>query len=211
MSTPRAVLFDLDGTLIDTMGAFADVAADVLVLHHGRDRSRSHRDYLRTSGIPFFRQLELIAPGDTRNRAAAAEFEERKLLATTDVRPSPATIEALTDLRESGIAIAVCSNNFQEQVDVFVNDHPGLFDLALGFGGGLAKGPTQFARASAAFECGLDDLVFVGDSVIDAELAIATGLRFVGKLGTFSASDFECILPSAPVINEISELLYLFD
>src|ERR1700742_4647011 len=67
LPAPRAVLFDLDGTLIDTMQVFADVAADVMVRHHALDRTAARTAYLATSGIPFFQQLEKIVPGDASN------------------------------------------------------------------------------------------------------------------------------------------------
>ncbi|MBA3538607.1 MAG: HAD family hydrolase [Deltaproteobacteria bacterium] len=208
--TPKAVLFDLDGTLIDTMQVFADVAADVMVRHHGAERVRARSAYLATSGIPFFQQLEVIAPGDSRNAAAAAEFERRKIEATGEVDCTDRTLQALAQLRDRGVGVGVCSNNFQDQVDQFVSRCREPLDLALGFGNGLAKGPTHFERACRMFDCGRDDLVFVGDSMADAELAHASGIRFVGKLGTFDANAFWDIAPEAPVVEEISELLMLF-
>src|SRR5690349_24162511 len=92
LATPRAVLFDLDGTLIDTMQTFADVAAGVMVEHHGMDRATARAAYLTTSGIPFFKQLEVIAPGDARNAAAAAEFEREKVIATAEVEADAPTL-----------------------------------------------------------------------------------------------------------------------
>lgn len=210
LAKPTAVLFDLDGTLIDTMQVFADVAADVMVRHHGSDRARARAAYLTTSGIPFFQQLELIEPGDPRNTEAAAEFERRKVEATRDVGPSEATVVALAQLRILGIRVAVSSNNFQDQVDKFTRHCADLLDLALGFGDGLAKGPSHFARACEVFDCTRDDIVFVGDSVADAELARASNVRFVAKLGTFMAPAFRDVSPEAPAVDEIGELIDLF-
>lgn len=210
LPAPRAVLFDLDGTLIDTMQVFADVAADVMVAHHGKDRAKARAQYLATSGVPFFQQLEIIAPADPRNAAAAAEFEARKVVAVADVVPSEHTLETLAALRALGISIAVCSNNFQDQVDVFASHCRVRLDLALGFGNGLAKGPTQFDHAARTFGCRRDDLLFVGDSVADAQLARDAGIRFVAKLGTFDAGAFVAAAPGAPMVSEIPELLSLF-
>ncbi|MCX5747464.1 MAG: HAD family hydrolase [Proteobacteria bacterium] len=210
LAQPRAILFDLDGTLIDTMQVFADVAADVMVRHHQLDRTTARAAYLTTSGIPFFQQLEVIVPGDDRNAAAAAEFEARKIVAVADVVPSPITVEALEAIRALGIAIAVCSNNFQDQVDAFVAHCPVKLDLALGFGNGLAKGPTQFDHACRTFGCRRDDLLFVGDSIADAELARASNIRFVARLGTFDAGAFAAVAPTSPAVVEIPEILALF-
>ena len=210
LATPRAVLFDLDGTLIDTMQLFADVAADVMVRHHGLDRARSRAAYLTTSGIPFFQQLEVIVPGHAANAGAAAEFEQLKVAATVDVGASDLTIAGLIQLRRLGIATAVSSNNFQDQVDKFVEHCPVELDLALGFGNGLAKGAGHFDRACEVFDCTREDLVFVGDSIADAELARLGGVRFVARLGTFSEAAFRDVVPEAPVVEEIAELVRLF-
>jgi phosphoglycolate phosphatase-like HAD superfamily hydrolase len=52
--------------------------------------------------------------------------------------------------------------------------------------------------------------VFVGDSLADAALAETAGIRFVGRLGTFSVEAFRAIAPQAALIDEIDELLAMF-
>ena len=54
------------------------------------------------------------------------------------------------------------------------------------------------------------DLVFCGDSLADAELALAAGIRFVARLGTFDATAFAAVAPDAPAIAGIGELLEVF-
>ncbi len=193
------------------MQVFADVAADVMVRHHGLDQARSRAAYLTTSGVPFFRQLELLLPGDARNEAAAADFETRKITAVDGVGCSEVTLQTLSALQALGMSIAVCSNNFQAQVDAFVATCPVKFDMALGFGPGLSKGPTQFERACRTFGCRRDELLFVGDSIADAKIALASNIPFVGKLGTFDADAFFAAAPGAPTVGEIAELLWLFE
>src|SRR5690349_4513168 len=95
----RAVMFDLDGTLVDTMGALADLAAEVMSSRHGYDRARARERYLETSGIPFHQQLEVILPGDVRNAAASAEFEQRKRAVCDATMMDAQTLEGLAGLR----------------------------------------------------------------------------------------------------------------
>ena len=74
----RAVVLDLDGTLVDTMQTFADVASDVMASAFGISRAWGRARYLQTSGIPFFQQLEIIMPGNSANQRVAQRFERFK-------------------------------------------------------------------------------------------------------------------------------------
>lgn len=207
----RVVMFDLDGTLIDTMGAFADVAAAVLAEHHGMPPLVGRRRYLQTSGIPFFEQLEEIFPGHPHNAAAARIFEVAKLTATSMVEVSACTREALRALRRRGAAVVVSSNNWQRQVDRFVETSGVEVDLALGYGDGLSKGAPHFRLVEERFAVRPDEILFVGDSLHDARLAKVAGTRFAARLGTFSPWDFSAESPGSPQVSEIVELVPLVD
>ena len=54
-----------------------------------------------------------------------------------------------------------------------------------------------------------DQLTFVGDSLKDAEKAIANGIKFIGKCGTFNRDDFLKIDNSFKTIENIRELIDL--
>jgi beta-phosphoglucomutase-like phosphatase (HAD superfamily) len=115
----RAVMFDLDGTLIDTMGGFADVAADVMAKRHGLELAHARRRYMETSGIPFRQQLEVIAPAHADNDAASDEFETRKRIVAQTTRMTAETIAGLDELRRQGLKVIVSSNGAQHFVDHF--------------------------------------------------------------------------------------------
>src|SRR5262245_40281058 len=106
----RVVMFDLDGTLVDTMSAFADLAADVMTARHGTDRAEARRRYLETSGIPFQHQLEVIHPADPSNQAASDEFERRKRAVCDTTPMDDDTISGLEALRVLGYKLVVSSN-----------------------------------------------------------------------------------------------------
>jgi phosphoglycolate phosphatase-like HAD superfamily hydrolase len=94
----------------------------------------------------------------------------------------------------------------QRHVDRFAERCDGLFDLALGFGGMLAKGEPHIAVVERALAVGRDRLVFIGDSLRDGELAEASGVRFVGRTGTFTRREMGARFPSVPVIDSMTEL-----
>lgn len=188
----RAIMFDLDGTLIDTMGGFADVAAAVMEKRHGLDLAQARRRYMETSGIPFRQQLEVIAPGHVDNDAASDEFEIRKRVVCDEARMTPETVAGLEQLRRAGIKLIVSSNGAQHFVDQFQAQEAFRFDLALGFdaAAGLAKGEPHVERTLSTLGLSRDGIVFCGDSLKDGDLARECGLAFIGRLGTFNREEF---------------------
>ncbi len=207
----RAVLFDLDGTLVDTMPAFADLAAEVMAARHGLDHGLARRRYLETSGLPFVQQLELIVPAHPASAAASAEFEARKLAVCRSTSMDARTVAGLEALRALGLALVVSSNTGQDVVDEFTAREPLRFDLALGFdpARGLAKGLPHIERALAALGIARESLLFVGDSLRDGDLAEQAGVPFVGRLGTFTVDDFRRRDPHAITVAHVDELAAL--
>ncbi len=207
----RAVLFDLDGTLVDTMPAFADLAADVMRARHGLDFAVGRGRYLETSGLPFVQQLDIIAPAHPANAAASAEFEARKLAVCRSTSMDARTIAGLEALRALGLALVVSSNTGQDVVDEFTEREPFRFDLALGFdpARGLAKGLPHIERTLSSLRIARESLLFVGDSLRDADLAEQAGVPFVGRLGTFGADDFRRRNHDAISVAHVDDLAVL--
>ena len=106
-SIPKVCVFDFDGTLVDTMGGFADIAAEILDEHYGIPYAEGRGRYLETSGIPFFQQLEIIRPGGPMNKTCAEQFESRKLDGFFDSAPPESTVTGLKMLYSAGFGLAV--------------------------------------------------------------------------------------------------------
>jgi phosphoglycolate phosphatase-like HAD superfamily hydrolase len=211
LDRPRVLLCDLDGTLVDTMPILADLAAEVLESVYGMPRFQGHELYLSTSGIPFIRQLDIICPGDARNPEASARFEAEKPARCSSARLPADARRALIDLRSLGTRIVVSSNNGVKNVASFARVTDFSFDLVLGYdGNGLAKGRPHIACAAAVFGATCEDMVLVGDSLHDGEIAEREGVRFVGVAGTFSRERFALRFPGLPVLDRLAEITQLF-
>jgi phosphoglycolate phosphatase-like HAD superfamily hydrolase len=204
------LLCDLDGTLIDSMPALADLATEVMEEVYGTPRILARELYLATCGIPFIKQLDEIFPGDLRNSPASDAFESRKPARCGAIGMNGETRRALDRLRERGVRIGVSSNNGVENVDAFARAAGFRFDLVLGYGGGLAKGKPHLDAASRAFALDRPEMLFVGDSLHDGEIAEREGVPFVGLATTFSSERFALRFPHAPVIRRFSALPELF-
>jgi len=210
LALPKVLLCDLDGTLIDSMPTLADLATDVIEERYGTPRVLARELYLATCGLPFVKQLEEIFPDDPRNADASAEFEGRKPARCNAIRMTAETRRALERMREMGVRIAVSSNNGIENVAAFARGADFKFDLVLGYGDGLAKGRTHLDAISREFGVSRQEMLFVGDSLHDGEIAEREGIPFVGVATTFSPDRFSLRFPLIPVVRRFSALPTLF-
>ncbi len=208
---PKVLLCDLDGTLIDSMPTLADLATDVLGEVYGTPATLAREFYLATCGLPFIRQLESIFPGDARNAGASDLFEGRKPARCNQIRMPADVSRALADLKKRGVAVVVSSNNGTENVEVFARNSGFDFDLVLGFGGGLAKGKPHIELCEDTFGVDRAEMLFIGDSLHDGEIAEREAIPFVGLAGTFSHERFTLRFPEVPVLRRFAELPGLFE
>ncbi|MDH4129207.1 MAG: HAD-IA family hydrolase [Spirochaetota bacterium] len=203
----KICLFDFDGTLVDTMGSFANLAASIIEREYNIPFNKARKMYLDTSGIPFFQQLEVLFPSQPKNPYLASEFESKKQESFFSESFSDETIYALKALKDIGIQIAISSNNFQELIEQFVKRENVQFNYVLGFRENFSKGKDHFYYIKNKLNCKSNELLFVGDSLKDAEKAFECGIHFIAKLGTFSKEDFLNIYPKIVAIENLNELV----
>ena len=211
LALPRVLLCDLDGTLIDTMPVLADLASEVIVEHYGLPRVLARELYVTTCGLPFIHQLESIFPGDERNALVSAIFETAKPARCSHARMPADTLAALRSLQNRGVRIALSSNNGRDNVEAFARQADFTFDLVMGYGDGLAKGATQIGLAERTFGVNRGEMLFIGDSLHDGEIAQTNRISFVGVAGTFSKDRFTLRFPGQPIVHRFSDLLGLFE
>ncbi|MBI4365592.1 MAG: HAD family hydrolase [Deltaproteobacteria bacterium] len=202
-------IFDFDGTLVDSMTHFTDLAERIIHEHLDVPPVRARELYRTTSGLPFIDQMEQCFPGDARNPAAVAAFEGAKR--TTYLRQPlfPDTREALEVLRDRGRQVVISSNNSQALVEAYCRTHQLPARIVCGWRPGFAKGPAHFAHIAAVSGKDPAVMLFIGDSLKDAERARVHGLDFVARAGTFTAREFQTHFPSVPVVHSLLECVEL--
>lgn len=202
----KVFVFDFDGTIVDSMSAFADIAAAVMPRRLPINSTAARRLYLETSGIPFFQQLEVLFPGDPANKDTAEEFEKAKLEGYFREPLFDDAKDTIDHLRYSGIRTVVSSNNFQNLVDQYLEKNHIQFDMVLGFKENFSKGTDHFKHIEKMWNVDKNSVTYVGDSIKDGERATEYGISFIGKEGTFTRNDFLNSFPNAKVITNLSEL-----
>lgn len=202
----KVYIFDFDGTIVDSMNEFADIASHVLNRNFGTPLKEARRQYFATSGLPFFEQIEMLHPKDPKNKKAVEEYESTKKLNYLNHKKFDDVEASLGALAEKGIRSVVSSNNFQDLVDQLVKKLGLRFDMVLGWRENFAKGKAHFEHAQKTYGCEKNEMVFVGDSLKDADRAKDFGIDFIGKTGTFTRHDFESYRSDIKVIDSLTEL-----
>jgi phosphoglycolate phosphatase-like HAD superfamily hydrolase len=176
-----AVVLDFDGTVADSMGFLTGLAVELLVDELSLERDDAARRYLATAGSEFAAQLKEIAPGHPRLAEVAGRFEAEKTRWMASCQMFTDVVPALERLAAAGAPVLLCSSTRLELVREFCEQY-GLghrFAWVDGWGLGHDKF-VQLVSGVAGTGFAGQEVIFVGDTRRDAEIARVAGIRFVG-------------------------------
>ena len=184
----RLCMFDLDGTVLDTLGAIAHFANRALV-HYGIEPIEEERyRYFAGQGAADLVRAMLVHRGVYSDELHAAVFAEYTATYHADpvrmTRHFDGLPEVLSGLRSAGIALSVVSNK-PEVAAVAVTDAlfgHGFFDPVIGQGEGrvLKPDPFEVYRAMRQHGATAASSAFVGDTATDMRTGRRAGLFTVG-------------------------------
>jgi choline kinase/phosphoglycolate phosphatase-like HAD superfamily hydrolase/phosphatidylglycerophosphate synthase len=206
----RAVIFDLDGTVADTMGYLSEIAVDLITQRHELPPSAARTRYLETTGMDFASQMELMFPGDPANSALTAVMEERKRLGFLESHLFPDVRPSLHFFTARRLGVFICSSTRQELVSEFVQ-RAGLdafVDCAKGYSLGLTK-DRQIESILSDYGLDASEVILVGDSFADFDFARRAGVRFVALARMFSVEEFS--RQGIFGVESLAELTHLYD
>ena len=205
----KLILFDLDGTLIDSLEDLAEAVNHALGLRGLPLHTVS--EYRRMVGHGVRNLVKQALPegaDDTLIDAALADFKAY-YQAHIDVhtRPYPGIPELLTELQAHGIQLAVASNKFQEGTEYLINRFfPAIrFVAILGNKPGAPLKPDPEIVQEVLRRSGVskDDALLVGDSPTDMKTAANGGIESLAVTwGYRTAED----LAGHRQVNNVEEL-----
>ena len=180
-----AVIFDLDGTLIDSAPDIHATANRVMADFGFAALSLPQVQQFVGKGLPNL-VARLLAhhgqnPAGPLFAPAMARFETEYLSAHGLTTLYPGVLDALQSLQASGAALGLCTNKPLAPAQAILR-HFGLSPLFAAILGGdslpVRKPDPEHLHATAR-ALGRATVIFVGDSEVDAETAQAAGLPFV--------------------------------
>ena len=177
----QTVIFDLDGTLLDTLQDLADSTNYALSVH--RMPARTLEEVRTFVGNGVGRLIHLAVPEGTpaeEEAACLADFRAHYLLNMENkTAPYPGVPALLEHLQAAGIRTAVVSNKFDGAVKGLCQNYFGdRLPVAIGESQGVARkpAPDTVFRAQAELGSQAEGAVYIGDSDVDIQTAQNSGL-----------------------------------
>jgi phosphoglycolate phosphatase len=210
----RGVIFDLDGTLVDSLG---DIAAAMNRSLAARGFPTHPLDaYRGFIGEGVQKLVERALPQQQQSQAERASllaaYQEdyaANLLISSALYPGIAPL--LDALTSQGMPMAVLSNKPDDATRRLIEGLFGRwhFRAVAGERSGVPRKPDPTAALSLAqaMAASPSEVAFVGDTLVDVQTARAAGMRPIGVLWGFRAA--EVAASGVPVVRHPNEILSL--
>lgn len=214
----RAILFDLDGTLIDTLDDLADATNRVLIARGYPPHPAAAYRYYVGEGARVLIQRALPEPARTpaNVEACLAAFrEDYGINWRVKTQPYPGIPAMLDGLVSRGIQLSVLSNKPHNNVVDIVSTFLGRwsFDQVFGQREGVPTkpNPTGALEVARAMQVTPAEVVFLGDSGVDMLTAVAAGMYPAGVLWGFREAEELLAAGAQVLLPDPAAVLDLFD
>ncbi|RKR09799.1 phosphoglycolate phosphatase [Flavobacterium sp. 90] len=211
----KGIIFDLDGTLVNSLEDISDAMNIVLQKQNYPTHTYDAYQYFIGSGLRNLVSKALPASNNTEGQIEIC-FEnmitEYREICTLKTKPYNGIIELLDHLASQDFKLAVFSNKADELTKKIVAEiFPDYFDAAVGLSTEALKKPNPFEAIEISKNWNLktDEILFVGDSDIDILTATNAKMFPVGVSWGYRTEDELIATGAKLVINSPSELLQL--
>lgn len=208
----QACIFDLDGTLLDTL---QDLANSVnIALEDFGQPVRTVEEVRAFVGNGVRKLMQRAVPEETDEDLGERIYE--RFLEVYDreknhyTKPYDGILELIALLKARGVACAVLSNKNDDAVVALCEAHfPNCFEFTQGMRPGVAPKPAPDALFALCTRMGInpEDAVYIGDSEVDVKTAQAAGMRLVAVTWGFRSREMLAKTGAKEMIDAPRELI----
>lgn len=209
----KGIIFDLDGTLVDSLHDISDAMNTVLESLNYPTHTYDTYQYFIGSGLRNLVSKALPATNNSDDQIEIC-FEcminEYREICTLKTKPYEGILELLENLTSKNIKMAVFSNKADELTKKIASEiFPNYFDTAVGLSTEELKKPNPFEAVEISKNWNLkpEEILFVGDSDIDMQTAVNANMFPVGVSWGYRTEEELKTSGAKLVINNASELI----
>ena len=208
------VIFDLDGTLLNTLDDLFDSVNVILNKYNFPLRTKDEVRMFVGNGVP--KLIERALPKSHTKEtfdAALADFKSYYGKHCNDkTQPYDGVMDALMHLKSNGYKIAVVSNKVDFATKSLCRDYFGnLVDVAIGQREGIEKKPAPDSVFEAMKLLDSKNAVYVGDSDVDIMTAKNAGLPCIAVTWGFRDKEFLFLNGGRIFANDTNEMISIIE
>lgn len=206
-----AVIFDLDGTLLDTLEDLCD-STNFALSQFGYPK-RNLEEVRSFVGNGIGKLIERALPGGTANNDYSAVLETFKAHYTKNCNNKTKAYSGIYDLldtiKSQGIKMAVVSNKVDSAVKELCNRYfPGYFQISVGEKKGTRRKPEPDSvwEAINSLDVKKERTVYIGDSEVDVETANNANIEFIAVSWGFRDKELLAATGNFTIVDTVKEL-----
>lgn len=190
----KTVIFDLDGTLLDTLDDLMNAVNFALREFSFPERNREEIRSFIGNGVIKLMERSTPADTDPETQGKCLDTFRRYYLEhmADNTVPYEGIIPMLERLKSEGISTAVVSNKLHSAVVGLCEDYfPSLIDIPLGVAEEPERKPSPLNvyKAMEKLSSDIENTIYVGDSNVDVETAHNASLKCIGVTWGFRDRD----------------------
>lgn len=210
----KAILFDLDGTLLNTLDDLHNSVNRTINAFHFPFRTKEETRLAVGDGVGMLIARSIPNGQDNPQFAACLDAFRSDYAKNSRVFTSPydGIIDLLYTLREKGIRIGVVSNKFDSAVKALCHDYfEGFVEVAVGERENVRRKPYPDSLFAAIQSLSLSpsDCLYVGDSETDVMTAQNAGIDCCAVLWGFRDKETLVKAGATQFVTTPSEILAL--
>lgn len=210
----KLCLFDFDYTLADTSKAIVECFRHTFKTMNldGFDEEKAKKTIGMTLDIAFSELTEIKDDNQVKHLVEIYRVKSDEITIKNTVLFED-TIETLKTLRDKNIKIGIVSSRMGERIDKILEhlDCRQYIDYIIGYENVSTHKPNPegLLKSLDYFNCKKEDVLYIGDSYIDAEAAQNGEIDFIGvTTGTTTQKEFEKY-NNVKIVNNLSSILEL--